>query len=99
MHDLQRVQNNALMWVYGWGEDFRRPTNEYLHARYNVPPLNQRLHTLARRTWQRLEEDRDPNLTRIIEDSAHFEDEEEHHWWPRSRPRALGPAPAALINR
>ena len=99
MHKLQRVQNKALMWVHGWGEDYRRPTNEYLHARYRIKPINQRLHELARRTWQSLERDDDPNLHNIIRLEEGLEEREEHKWFPRSRPRALGPTPAPLINR
>ena len=95
--ELQRVQSNALLWVHGRSPDHRRPTNAFLHERYKVLPLNQRLHELARRVWERLDEDEDPNLQNIIAGSAHLQDGEEHSWWPRCRPRALGPPPPPLL--
>ena len=93
---LQRVQSRALRWVYSRSIEDRNPTNAELHARYRVKPLNVRLHELARRTWERLDEDADPNLQDIVVVGDQLEDAE-HRWWPRSRPRALGRPPPPLL--
>ena len=96
LYQLQKVQSKALRWVHGrWDED-RRPTNQELHELYRVAPLNVRLHELARRVWDALDRDDDPNLRRI-EATEELIGEEEHLWFPRSRPRALGPPPAPLL--
>ena len=97
-YELQIVQNKALMWAHGYGPDFARPTNQALHEHFGVEPLNVRLHELARRTWTRLDEDQDPNFMQLVQDFAHVDDQVEHSWWRRSRPRAIGPPPAPMIS-
>ena len=97
---LQRVQSNALRWVHGRNDERdrgRRLTNEELHARYKLEPLNHRIHRLAKGTWERLERDGDPNLARILLLQEDLEDDREHSWFPRSRTRALGPRPPLLL--
>lgn len=95
--ELQRTQSNALLWVHGRTQANRRPSNADLHERYRVLPLNLRLHELALRVWQSLERDQDPNMDTIIAGAAPLADGEEHPWWPRCRPRALGPPPPPLL--
>ena len=106
--DLQKVQNRALRWVHSAHMIDDRPTTEFLHARYRVEPLNIRLHHLARRVWERLEDSQDPNLNRIHQCEAVLDDggwrrglrgNPEHSWWPRSRLRALGPAPRPFYTK
>ena len=95
---LQRVQSNALRWVHGRiPPELRKPTNVQLHVNYRIQPLNIRLHQLARRTWDRIAADGDPNMEPIAQLADLIGEEEEHRWWPRCRPRALGPAPAPLL--
>ena len=98
MLNLQRVQSNALLWVHGGWSNNRRPTNRALHARFRMAPVNVRLHRLARRTWERLEEDEDPNLQDVVRMGEAIGDAE-HRWWPRSRPRALRPPPRPCYVR
>ena len=96
---LQRVQSTALRWVHGKYDEAdgeRRLTNEALHAMYKIEPLNHRIHRLARGTWERLERDADINLTRILLLEEGVPDREQS-WFPRSRPRALGPRPPPLL--
>ena len=95
---LQRVQTKGLRWVFGRTPWHLRPTPVQLHQRYRVLPLNLRLHQLARRTWQSLADDDDPNLQTIVRVAETLEPGQEHLWWPRSRPRALGPPPAPLLT-
>ena len=97
-YTLQKVQGKALRWIYGRLENNRCPTNYELHARYNIEPINIRLHKLARCTWERLDRDDDPNL-RNLERIAEVIGNEEHRWFPRSLPRALGPPPTPLMHK
>ena len=97
MMDLQRVQSKALRWINSKGIEEPRKTNAQLHREYRIEPLNLRIHRLARRTWIRLDELQDPNLQDIVETAEGLEDHEEHRWFPRSRPRALGPPPPPLL--
>ena len=85
-----------------------RPTTEFLLARYRVEPMNIRLHHLARRVWERLEESQDPNLNRFHQCKVALADggwqrgirgNPEHSWWPRSRLRALGPPPRPFLTQ
>ena len=97
---LQRVQSNALRWVHRNAEGRvrgRRYTNLELHQIYRMEPLNQRIHRLASRIWERLERDEDPNLERIHAAEEVLDGPQEHLYFKRSRPRARGPLPAPLL--
>ena len=97
---LQRVQSNALRWVHRNAEGRvrgRRYSNLELHQIYRMEPLNQRIHRLASRIWERLERDEDPNLARIHAAEDVLDGPQEHRYFKRSRPRARGPLPAPLL--
>ena len=100
---LQIIQNRALRWVNSQDIIDERPTVERLHRVYKMVSVNQRLYTLARRLWERLEEDQDPNLAPIraiedaLQDGGGRRGQREHRWWPRSRQRALGPIPPPFL--
>ena len=94
---LQVVQSRALRWAVSDGPLDRRPRNQDLHERFKLEPLNIRIHRLAKNTWERLERNEDPNLARIHAIEQALGARQEHTWWPRSRPRALGPPPAPLL--
>ena len=98
LYKLQQVQSKALRWVHGPWDGERRPTNVELHDLYGVEPLNVRLHGLARRVWDSLDRDDDPNLRRL-EQTAELIGDNEHRYFRRSRPRALGPPPAPMLNK
>ena len=93
---LQQAQSRALLWVHGGWNNNTRPTNAALHARFRIPALNVRIHELARRTWDRLEEDEDPNYADVARAGDVIGDAE-HRWWPRCRPRALAPPPRPIL--
>ena len=99
MYELQVVQNLALRWIHGREEPGRRTSNEQLHRIYKLQPMNVRLHKLARRVWERAIEDEDVNIRRIEHQELYLEPNEEHRYWPRSKPRALGPPPRPLYVR
>ena len=104
---LQVVQNRALYWVDNPGNlqpRRRRPSVDYLHRTYRVQPVNVRLHRLARRVWERLDEDEDVNYRRIRQMEVNLRElvaqgaQEEHRWFPRSRPRAMGNPPLPVLT-
>ena len=76
----------------------QRTWNEVIHNVYRIEPMNVRIHHLAQKVWQRLEDHDDPNLRRIQRKEAELEPSMEHTWWPRSRTRAMGDAPAPLYR-
>ena len=100
MGGLQAVQNRALQWVHGVRWPAPQLSARELHLTYKVEPLNCRLWRLARRIWERLLEDNDPMLPRIdYAEGGLPAGWRDHSWWPRSRPRALGPMPRPLWRR
>ena len=78
---LQTVQSKAIRAIAKEGRD-RRSTNEILHKRYNIEPVNQRLFNLATRTWQKLSQS-DPEVTELSEQLDNYPGRE-HKWWPRT---------------
>ena len=100
---LQRVQNSALRWVHRGAPD-RIPGHRYrtqeLHELYNLEPLNLHIHRLAERIWENLERDEDPNLDRIRALEQFIgDDEREHRFYRRSRPRARAAPPRPLLTQ
>ena len=79
---LQRVQNAALRFVYNvrWDDYI---TNEELHQRAGLPPLNIRLHEMAKKVWTKMEEEGVPHYQQLrdVHDTAQGRSQA---WFPRS---------------
>ena len=88
---LQRVQNSALKYAYGhrWDSFI---TMEELHTQASMPAINVRLHELARRVWERLENLGGPQYERLQNLHRNYPDNN-HNWFPRSIPRLQGHEP------
>ena len=81
--NIQRVQNKALRWA----DDTTYPdtiTTQALHNKYNIEPMNTRIHTRAKKIWDKLHEQGDELYTNILETHTHTHTH--HGWWPRSLP-------------
>lgn len=79
---FQRMQNAALRFALDvrW-DDFQ--TAEAMHEEASIPALNVRLHDLAARVWQRLEDMGWEQFTALQE--LHRDTPNRHHsWFPRS---------------
>ena len=59
-----------------------RSTNEELHLRFNIEPINQRIYNLSVNIWARLQQT-DPELVMISEQLDNYPGRE-HGWWPRT---------------
>ena len=53
LYQLQRVQNDAIRWIYNVNFT-QRITNRELHHRANLLPINQIIHSRARILWEKL---------------------------------------------
>jgi len=82
---IQSIQNKALIWASG-ARYPDIPSAEELHDKYNLLPMNLRIHHLARKTWEKLEYLEDVNYCKISD--AHLANEN-HSWFPRSLPLTL----------
>ena len=98
MLKLQTIQNQALRWIHPWEPYNARTTNETLHRIYKIPPINIRLHQLAKKVWDKLANHQDPNLINIQLKEETLENDQEHLWFPRSRPRARGNPPLPIFK-
>ena len=97
--EIQKVQNRALRWIHVPEPVDRRTTNQELHRMYRLQPMNIRLHYLAQRIWERVDEDDDVNLQRILQMEDHVREGAEHYWWPWSRRRAFGAPPRPIFTQ
>ena len=105
MRKMQAVQNSCIMWITGLKfNDPVRPSMRQLHRMLKLQPINLRLHKLARRTWERLEEDADPNYTEVLGYSRlpmvriPTFGTDLRRWWPSSLSYALGPPPPPIYH-
>ena len=106
IQSLQTIQNRALYWVHcreNQAED-RRPFVRDLHYRHRLEPINVRLHRLAGRVWEKISAEEDPILNQILlreevlQQGGGRRGGVEHTWFPRSRPRAMGPPPIPIFT-
>ncbi|XP_045105425.1 uncharacterized protein LOC123500936 [Portunus trituberculatus] len=79
---LQKVQNSALRFAFGtrW-DDFT--TSASLHEAASLPALNVRLHEMATKVWERMEDegwDQYRELQALHEETP----DRQHAWFPRS---------------
>ncbi|MPC47017.1 hypothetical protein E2C01_040753 [Portunus trituberculatus] len=99
---LQKVQNSALRFAFGtrW-DDFTSSAS--LHEAASLPALNVRLHDLAAKLWQRMEDegwDQYPALKALHEDTPH----QQHRFFPQQTtttglPDHLHPGLRMLMER
>ena len=77
---LQRVQNIAVKKAAKEGNPRRRITNENLHNRFGMEPLNTRLFNRAAKIWNRLQifEPELVELSNQLREQQNWE----HAWWP-----------------
>ena len=78
---LQRVQSRALRAIANEGIE-RRSSNEELHVKYQMEPINQRIFNLANNVWNKLIH-ADPDIIEEAETLNTFPGRE-HKWWPRT---------------
>ena len=106
MARLQAVQNSSICWITGLRfNDPDRPTMRELHGMLKLEPMNVRLHRLARRTWERLEDSGDPCYDEVL----HYSQmpmiriptfgADLRRWWPSSMSYAMGPPPAPIYHQ
>ena len=103
LRSMQAIQNKALMWICGVKFNTPdRPTIPELHRMLRLQPINVRLHKLAGRTWDRLEEDDDPNFLEVLQNSQMPQVRRARptagpkRWWPSSLTHARGAAPPPI---
>ena len=91
---LQAIQNNGLRFVYNtsW-TDFI--TNQELHTRASIPPVNVYLHNLAKKTWNTIEQIMPQQFNSLTFPA----DLNEHSYFKDSKSRALGPEPLPLYTQ
>ena len=79
---LQKVQNSALRFAFGtrW-DDFS--TSASLHEAASIPALNVRLHEMAAKVWQRME-DEGWDQYRVLKTMHEGAPPRQHAWFPRS---------------
>ena len=101
MSDLQAVQNKAIMWITGLKFNTpNRPTMQQLHKMLKLEPINIRLHRLAARVWEKLEQSNDPNYAEVEEASRLPRRSRANiNWWPSSLGIAGGPPPQPLYKK
>merc|ERR1712212_137313 len=80
---MQTIQNRALRWVENIFYPYTLNT-EQLHILHNIQPINVRIHTLASRTWDRIQQSEDPLYEQI--NNTHNNTNHSHGWWPRTPP-------------
>ena len=103
MARIQAVQNAAIMWICGTSfRDPNRPRLQVLHNMLRLEPINQRLYRLARRVWEKLANDADPNyleaLTMTQLPTRRHTTADPLRWWPSSYHYAHRQRPAALYH-
>ena len=89
---LQVIQNKALRFIYNV-KFTDRISNEMLHLGADMEPVNLFLHDQAAKIWNKT----DLTLTDTMRDWIMAVPESEHHWFRRSRSKALGPPPRPLF--
>lgn len=73
---LQAVQNKALRWINGDTPPYT--TNiQTLHEKYNLQPINTRIHTAAVRVWETLRTHQEGEVIRLQEEDRGGT----HNWW------------------
>ena len=79
---LQKVQNSALRFAFGtrW-DDFT--SSESLHEAASIPALNVRLHDMAAKVWQRME-DEEWGQYLVLKTMHEETPQRQHAWFPRS---------------
>ena len=89
---LQVIQNKALRFIYSvkYTNDI---SNEMLHMGSNMEPVNLFLHDQAAKIRQKT----DLTLTDTMREWFMADPESEHHWFRRSRNKALGLPPRPLF--
>ena len=75
------IQSRALRTIAKEGRD-SRSTNEELHIRYNIEPINQRIFNLSSRIWNKFIE-QEPEILDLSEQLENYPGRE-HKWWPRT---------------
>ena len=94
MIKLQRVQNKALRFVYNDRYPYTH-TNEYLHRKADMPPINIVLHNRGNKTKNTLiTHIRDNIYTRIINTNNRTE----HGWFRKPYTRLTSPEPLPLYT-
>lgn len=81
---LQKVQNAALRFVYNTRWD-QFTTSEALHEAASLPALNVRLHRLATKVWEGLEEEGGEQFL-ALQQLHRQAPQRNHSWFPRSLP-------------
>ena len=102
LQKLQAIQNTALRWATNTHYP-SRTTNEQLHIRHNMQPINIRLHNRAKNIWTRLQALEDPLYTHLIERHADIESRpdtlQNYRRWPRSLPVTTQHPPPPYYTR
>jgi len=96
-HRMQSIQNKALYWINNTTTQdriYHGITAQSLHRTYNIEPLNIRIHTLAKRTWDRIQHIDNTNYDDIIQ--KHIHTHTNHAWFPRTLPHINGDPPEPL---
>ena len=88
---LQVIQNKALRFIFNVHYQ-DRITNEAIHMGADMQPINIFLHEQAASIWEKTDLTMTDNMkTWITEDQRH-----EHHWFRKSRIKALGAPPQPI---
>ena len=88
---LQTVQNKALRFIYNV-KYTDRLNNESIHLGADIQPINQFLHEQAVKIWHKT----DNTLTDEMREWLYTEEQPQHKWFKKSRPRAMLPLPPPL---
>ena len=78
---LQRIQNKAVRGAAKERPDQQRSTNESLHRKFKLEPMNIRIHNQAASIWAKLEM-LDPDLIRTATELCNHNQYKDHYWWP-----------------
>ena len=73
---LQAEQNKALRWINGDSPPYHT-TIQALHTKYNLEPLNIKLHKAATRVWETLRTHQEEEVQRLLEEDRGGT----HRWW------------------
>ena len=79
--ETTRVQNVALRGAAKESPQQPRSTNENLHHRHKLEPINIQIHNQAAKTWNRVEI-LNEDLIRESNDLSNSGQYRDHTWWP-----------------
>ena len=87
LQQLQRVHNNGARFIAGISKREHK-TNEYIHKKINLPPLNRILHERASKIWHTIQTNIRPEWDLLHQDGLVA-----RKGWPHSIPSVLAGPP------